>query len=193
MTEPTIRSATPVDSDRLAFVAAVTFPLACPPHTTREDAAAFVLQHLSVEAFDRYLADPGRIVLVAEDDGRMIGYTMLVFGEPHDSDVAKAISLHPTAELSKCYVLPGHHGRGVAASLMRASLDEASKNGAAGVWLGVNEENARAQRFYTKSGFQKVGVKRFRVGDRWEDDFVYEQSLAGRGDAGSRATDGIPA
>ena len=131
MGEATIRRATAEDVDRLAFVAAVTFPLACPPHTTREDAAAFVVEHLSADAFHGYLADPDRILLIAEEDGRAIGYTMLVLGEPHDKDVAAAITLRPTIELSKCYVLPGHHGRGVAGRLMQASIDAARECGAA--------------------------------------------------------------
>jgi ribosomal protein S18 acetylase RimI-like enzyme len=52
-------------------------------------------------------------------------------------------------------------------------------SGAEGIWLGVNQENARAQRFYGKHGFDRVGAKRFLVGDRYEDDWVMERSLAG--------------
>ena len=134
---------------------------------------------LSEERFAAYLADEGRRLLIAEDgDGSAIGYTMVVLGEPADEDVRASIRIRPTAELSKCYVLPGHHGQGVAGSLMQASITAARERGAAGIWLGVNEENERAQRFYRKSGFEKVGVKRFRVGNRWEDDFVLEQALA---------------
>ncbi|HVX08883.1 GNAT family N-acetyltransferase [Humibacter sp.] len=178
MSQAAIRRAVSADADRLAFVAAVTFPLACPPHTTREDAAAFVVEHLSAQSFGEYLADPDRVLFLAEQAGQVVGYTMLVFGEPHDPDVASAITIRPTIELSKCYVLPGHHGQGVAGSLMQESIAAARERGAAGIWLGVNEENERAQRFYRKSGFEKVGVKRFRVGNRWEDDFVLEQALA---------------
>ena len=46
------------------------------------------------------------------------------------------------------------------------------------VWLGVNQENARAQRFYGRHGFAVVGAKRFRVGDRDESDFVMELELS---------------
>ncbi|MEP6478552.1 MAG: GNAT family N-acetyltransferase, partial [Rhodoglobus sp.] len=41
-----------------------------------------------------------------------------------------------------------------------------------GVWLGVNQFNARANRFYEKSGFAIVGTKKFLVGEKYEDDFV---------------------
>ncbi|MEB0307431.1 GNAT family N-acetyltransferase, partial [Cryobacterium sp. 10I1] len=69
------------------------------------------------------------------------------------------------------------HGRGVAAALMTATLDAARDRGARGAWLGVNQENARAIRFYGKHGFARVGTKHFLVGDRYEDDFVLERAL----------------
>jgi ribosomal protein S18 acetylase RimI-like enzyme len=123
------------------------------------------------------LADPARDIFLAEVDGVPTGYTMLIMGEPKDPDVVAAVTTRPTAELSKCYVMPGHHGAGVASALMTRTLDAARERGAAGVWLGVNEENERALGFYAKSGFVPVGRKRFLVGDRWEEDFVLEQVL----------------
>lgn len=65
----------------------------------------------------------------------------------------------------------------MAALLVEETVTEARERGAAGVWLGVNQENARANRFYEKSGFARVGEKRFLVGDRFEDDFVREREL----------------
>lgn len=174
----TIRPAAAGDEAALAAVAAVTFPLACPPSTTEEAKAAFIASVLSEERFAEYLADEGRRLLIAEDSvGAAIGYTMVVLGEPGDEDVRASLRIRPTAELSKCYVLPGHHGEGVAGRLMAESLRLAAQAGADGIWLGVNQENARAQRFYGKNGFERVGVKRFLVGDRYEDDFVMERAL----------------
>ncbi|MFF2050150.1 GNAT family N-acetyltransferase [Leifsonia sp. NPDC058194] len=173
----TIRAARTADVAALASVAAVTFPLACPPHTTEEAKAQFIATVLSAERFAEYVADPGRRLVVAEDEaGELIGYTMVILGEPSDEDVRRAIRVRPTAELSKCYVLPGHHGEGIAGRLMAESVSEAAAAGAEGMWLGVNEENARAQRFYGKHGFERVGSKRFLVGERWEDDWVMERA-----------------
>ena len=174
---PIVRPARPSELPELAQVAALTFPLACPPHTTDEAKAAFIAAHLTETSFAGYLADPTRDVLVAEVDGRIAGYVMLVDGDPADADVAAAIRIRPTVELSKCYVHPGHQGAGVAAALMEAALEVGAARGAAGIWLGVNQENARAQAFYGKHGFERVGVKRFLVGERYEDDYVYERAL----------------
>lgn len=174
---PVVRAARTDEADALAALAAVTFPLACPPSSTPEDHAAFIAAHLTAGAFAGYLADPARDLLVADDDGALVGYTMLVAGEPYDPDVAAVVLLRPTVELSKCYVLPGRHGGGVAGALMSASLDAARERGAAGVWLGVNGENARAQAFYARSGFVTVGERRFRVGDQTHHDLVLHHPL----------------
>ena len=41
----------------------------------------------------------------------------------------------------------------------------------------MNSQNARAIRFYEKSGFRKVGTKFFRLGHTVEHDFVMERAL----------------
>ncbi|WP_208544645.1 GNAT family N-acetyltransferase [Rathayibacter sp. VKM Ac-2759] len=173
----TVRRAVASDAEALSSVAAITFPLACPPHTTPEAKADFIRTVLSVERFREYLADAARVLFVAEDETGILGYTMLIRGEPTDADAAAAITRRPSVELSKCYALPARHGSGVAARLMAASTDDARASGARGVWLGVNQENERARRFYAKHGFEVVGTKRFLVGGRHEDDFVLELAL----------------
>lgn len=180
-----VRPATGADAPVLATVAAATFALACPPHTTQEAIATFIADVLSVERFEDYLADPARDLFLALEgdagEGEAVtlatGYAMLVTGEPADPDVRAALQLHPTSELSKIYVLPGQHGGGTSRLLMAAALDAARARGSRGAWLGVNQLNERAQRFYGKSGFTRVGAKRFLVGDRYEDDYVFEQAL----------------
>ncbi|GMA94443.1 hypothetical protein GCM10025881_12670 [Pseudolysinimonas kribbensis] len=120
-----IRTAYAADAADLAAVAAATFPLACPPHTTEEAKADFIARNLSEASFRGYLDDAARDLFVAELDGRAVGYTMLIDGEPTDPDVAAAITTRPTIELSKVYVLADAHGSGVASALMAASLDAA--------------------------------------------------------------------
>ncbi len=180
-----IRPAEPTDAAALSALAAATFPLACPPHTTAEAIAAFIAEHFGVGHFAGYLADRDRILLVAEEpatdaagEPRLVGYTMLVAGEPADADAARAVAARPAIEFSKVYVLADAHGTGTGAALMRTSLEAAQASGAATAWLGVNEENARAIAFYERHGFAKVGRKHFTVGGRVEDDWVFERPLA---------------
>ena len=172
-----IRKATEDDAGRLAELAGVTFPLACPPGSSDADIAAHLASTLSEKHFRAYTADPDITILVVEADGKLSGYSMLVARPAQDPDVASALSLLPSAELSKCYLHPDHHGLGAAAELMHATIESAAAAGAQGTWLGVNSLNAKAIRFYEKSGFSKVGTKTFKLGDTVEHDFVMERPL----------------
>ncbi|TLM75024.1 GNAT family N-acetyltransferase [Pseudarthrobacter sp. NamB4] len=172
-----IRQATTDDAGALAALASVTFPLACPPSTSPEDIAAHLANTLSEGHFRKYLGDPGVTVLVIDAEGDLRGYSLLVNRPTADPDVSSVLTRTPSVELSKCYVHPGHHGLGAAADLMHASLQAAAAAGGAGIWLGVNSQNARAIRFYEKSGFRKVGTKSFQLGSTVEHDFVLERPL----------------
>ncbi|MGH3968175.1 MAG: GNAT family N-acetyltransferase [Mycobacterium sp.] len=159
-----IATADSADIDELATVAACTFPLACPPSVTPENIASFVETSLSVACFAGYLADPQRMILVAQHDDRIVGYAMLV----READAV---------ELSKIYVLQDLHGTGASTALMEAVLASATELGGHSIWLGVNQQNLRAQRFYAKHGFMVNGTRTFRVGAGLEHDYVMTRAL----------------
>ena len=173
----TTRRADPADAELLHDLAARTFALACPPGSLQADIEAFITTHLSADSFRKYLADPGRVLLIVAVDGSPAGYSMLARGAITDPDVAAVVDDRVSIELSKFYLDPDRHGSGAAAVLMAATLAEAAATGAAFCWLGVNQENPRAVRFYAKQGFAAVGEKRFRVGDEWHDDHVLLRKL----------------
>ncbi|OBK18348.1 GNAT family acetyltransferase [Mycobacterium asiaticum] len=158
-----VRVADPADAAALSIVAAQTFPLACPPSAPTQDIASFVKANLSTDRFEEYLTDPHRAILKADHDGRIIGYAMAI-REVADPGFS--------VELSKLYVVPDFHGQGVAAMLMDAVLALTLDWGAPRVWLGVNQHNVRAQRFYTKSGFVVSGTRTFQLGTHLEHDYV---------------------
>jgi ribosomal protein S18 acetylase RimI-like enzyme len=167
-----VAAAVVADLRELADVAARTFPLACPASVSADNIAAFIDENLSEQRFRDYLADPDRWVLAAREDERMVGYAMLIRGVPDDDDVQRAVSARPAIELSKMYVVPDSHGVGVSAAMMTAVLSSARNVGAHAMWLGVNQQNQRAQRFYRKHGFTISGTKTFRLGAGVESDYV---------------------
>jgi GNAT superfamily N-acetyltransferase len=179
------RLATPTDAADLHDLAARTFELATPEGTGESDIEAFIARHLSLASFERYLADPLRVLLLAEESGKPVGYAMLAGGPIADPDLAATVAAAATRltrggtaiELSKFYLAADAHGSGLASTLMTATLAAATGTGAALCWLGVNDRNARAARFYTKHGFDLVGRKRFLVGDTWFDDHVRARVL----------------
>jgi len=172
-----VRRAVLADAELLHELARHTFPLACPPSTTPEAIAEFISRHLSAESFRSYLGEATREILIGEVGSQPAGYVLLFRGEPQDPDVAAVLTGRPTMELSKCYVLSEFHGAGVARALVAEGCSLARGEGFAAMWLGVNQQNVRANRFYEKMGFRLVGTKKFLVGDRWEDDYVRELLL----------------
>ena len=177
MTGAGIRRCTTADASLLSELATEAFPLACPPETTTENIRAFCEHNLSPGAFEKYLASAEIAIWIAEDSDTPVGYVMSVAGEPGDPDIAGSVTHRPTVEISKLYALSSHHGSGLAGKLLALALEHARNDGAASVWLGVNQENRRANRFYEKSGFALVGERFFQVGESLESDVVREKVL----------------
>jgi len=170
------RAATVEDAPALAALAALTFPLACPPGTDPADAAAFVRAHLTAARLAAHAADASCDLLLVEDPatpGTPLAYALVLDDAPPvGTDVAA-----PSRKVSKLYAHPDVHGTPVAPTLMAAVLAAARARGAAAAWLGVNARNTRAQRFYAKHGFEVVGTTTTRVGALTHDDLVLARHL----------------
>ena len=176
MTGLVYRRAEPGDEALLHEVAAATFALACPPGTDQKDIDRFISKTLSVESFRDYLASPRHELFVCLDDDTAVGYSMVV-RPPVPEEIAPMLLGPDSLELSKIYVRATHHGGGVARVLLAEVIDLAQVEGMSSVWLGVNQKNDRANRFYAREGFEQVGEKHFQVGSRMEDDFLREKRL----------------
>ena len=172
-----ISRALPADAHRVSALAIETFPLACPPRTTQENIDQFCATKLSPKSFETYLADPRIRIWFAGHGDELLGYVMSVSGEPDDPVIAEAVSARLTVEISKIYVRANAHGSGIAQQLMSVAVENARAEGAQSVWLGVNQQNERANTFYERNGFVLVGERRFQVGDSLEEDFVREKVL----------------
>lgn len=184
-----LRPATEDDAAALAALAAETFPLACPPALDEQAISEFIGTHLAEDSMRRYLADPGRIVLLAADveTGTLLGYTMVVLGSPAPTDAARDAvrdgsdaadsAADSAAELSKCYLRAEVQGSGLAAGLVVRSVTAAAERGATSLWLGTNVANRRARKFYRRQGFAVVGRRRFEVGGQPQDDVVMAREM----------------
>lgn len=159
--------------DALADLAARTFPLACPPHTTREDIDRHVADRLSPQAFAADLASPDVSVDVADSGTGLVGFAMLVRGCPPPDGPSGERPI----ELRRIYVDADLHGTGVGAALMINAIDRARSWGHDRIWLGTNQLNTSAIGFYERHGFRITGEKTFRVGSAVEHDHVLSREL----------------
>ena len=168
-----VRTATEDEVDALAALAALTFPLACPPGHTPQNIADHIQSVLSAEKFLEYATANDFELLVATSSGGLAGYALVDFRPSEDSDVLVNLATAGSyAELSKLYVHPDFHGAGVAHSLRDAALDAMKQRTIETAWLTVNQLNDRANAFYEKSGFTILATKKYIVGDVVDDDFL---------------------
>lgn len=160
------RPATPGDAQALSRLAGRTFANACPPHTPAAAIVAHIASHLTPQQF---LADMALTrIFVVDAGGELSGYLMLAFGSP-----PIATTWRDPIELRRIYV--DDPGSGVAAALMATALEQARGHDV--IWLGTNQLNDRAIRFYTKHGFAIVGNRTFMVGGVEEADYVMARTV----------------
>ncbi|HET7372443.1 MAG TPA: GNAT family N-acetyltransferase [Gemmatimonadaceae bacterium] len=103
------------------------------------------------------LEEPNVIVLVAEHDGQVLGYTYAgVEGWDY-------MSLRgPAAVLYDIVVDPAHRGRGIGQMLLEATLGALATRGAPRVVLSTAEQNGSAQRLFARAGFRRTMVEMTR-------------------------------
>jgi molybdopterin-guanine dinucleotide biosynthesis protein A len=159
----------------LAALAGRLFKLAFAAENTLEDMQAYVAEHFTEAELARLLADSACEVLVLEEDtGKPVGWALLVRGTPAPRTAVVGSTSAPASEVEirRFYVEPRLHSGAAAPTLLLACLERARAQGAEAVWLAVWEHNARAQAFYRKHGFRRVGAKDFRLGSDVQTDDV---------------------
>jgi ribosomal protein S18 acetylase RimI-like enzyme len=166
-----IRRAEARDAAALSTFAAAAFHDAFGAHNTPDNMARYVAESFSAERQAAEIADPAGEVVLAEDGGQLAGYVRIVRGG------APATVAEPAIEIRRLYVDRTRHGAGVAQLLMDATIDAARRADVGSIWLAVWERNARAIRFYEKSGFARVGSTRFLLGDDEQTDWLMARAV----------------
>jgi len=170
----TTRRATDADAAPVAALAERTFREAYAAVTAPADLERHIAGSFGEARQRAELTDPAITLLLAEADGRPIGYAQL-----REGTAPQCVQGPRPLQLWRCYVTEAWHGRGAAQALMDAGQAEAEARGAGTLWLSVWERNARARAFYRKSGFQDVGEAIFQVGEDRQRDRVMARPVGG--------------
>ena len=103
------------------------------------------------------LDEPNVIILVAERDGEVIGYT---YAGVEGTDY---MSLRgPAGVLYDIVVDPAHRRQGVGRMLLEATLEALKARGAPRVVLSTAERNDSAQRLFDRAGFRRTMIEMTR-------------------------------
>ena len=170
-----LRPATEADAPTLAELGRASFVAAFGHLYQPDDLAAFLAEYRTPEKFLQHLADPPTLIQLAEVDGELAAYCLIVRGHKFDEQG------EPRPErpvfISQLYCAPGMTGRGLGAALIEWAIAQGRAWGGDAVQLSVFSDNLGAQRFYQRYGFGKVADIDFWVGNHRDAEFLYELKL----------------
>jgi ribosomal protein S18 acetylase RimI-like enzyme len=116
------------------------------------------LPGIATGLFEELVANPDLSVLVAEEEGEIIGYAGC--GTSRDADTGPEVG-----EVRSMFVAPGRWRAGVGRALMGAAFDDLRERGYAQAIVWSFADNERANAFYESFGFRRDGADRSE--ERW--------------------------
>jgi len=152
-----IRAATPADTPAIGRLGALLVRVHHDLDPQRFIAATSRTESAYGSFLGTQLNEPNIVILVAERDGEVIGYTYVgVEGTDY-------MSLRgPAGVLYDIVVDPAHRRQGVGRMLLDATLDALKARGAPRAVLSTAERNASAQRLFDRAGFRRTMIEMTR-------------------------------
>jgi diamine N-acetyltransferase len=123
------------------------------------DLAEYCVNFFSLEKLNIEFEDANSTFLIAEFDGKAVGYAKLREGKK--IECLKDVN---TIEVQRIYLLEKMKGKRIGESLMEKCLEIGREKGYKTLWLGVWDKNIAAQRFYEKIGMKNIGTTDFSDG-----------------------------
>jgi ribosomal protein S18 acetylase RimI-like enzyme len=172
--EITIRRITNDDAAALSAIAKQTFYDTFSGTCTEADMKGFLEEYYSDEQIKKELSNANDFYFFAEVGGIPVGYIRFMEEYRNFSLMAQWQAM----ELKRIYVLTAYHGMGIAQKLMDFVIDYCIQENYEVLWLGVWENNIRAQKFYEKYGFKNSGhTHYFPIGSTPQTDFWFWKFL----------------
>ncbi len=155
-----IRQAQLQDAPIIALLARVTFSETFGYlFSDKTDLLNYLDQTFAVAKIESGLQKPNNCFALAYVKGLPVGYAKLKYASPSDF-----VALPKLGQMQKLYVLQDFLSQKVGFQLQEFLFAQARKKGLQHIWLSVLDTNARAIRFYHKSGFKEIGRFQFQIG-----------------------------
>ena len=157
------------DATALSEISRKTFSDTFKDTCTPADMVFFLDENYNIAQVESELNNGEDLYYFAIADGQIAGYLRFM----EDYTYFSLMKQWKALELKRLYILEEFQGRGVAQKLMDFFLAYATEYNFKAVWLGVWEDNFRAQKFYGKYGFADSGhTHDFPIGntpqtDKW--------------------------
>lgn len=120
--------------------------------------------HWSEDHYRNAIADNQRLVLVAEEEEKILGFLV-------------AAHIPPEWELENVVVAAPERRKGLGKSLLEALLERARETNSEAVFLEVRESNHAARALYQALSFQQIGRRPRYYSTPAEDAILYRRTL----------------
>jgi ribosomal protein S18 acetylase RimI-like enzyme len=171
-----LRPALPADVPSIAALGSQVFTSTFGYSLSDADLQAYLQSAYSIPAVTADLSNPQISIIVATpvlSPSHVIGFAQLT----RNTTEACLSSFPKPVELQRIYVSQDFHGVGVGRLLMEEMESMAREEGFVTLWLGVWEENIKAQKVYERMGFGKVGSHDFVMGSCVQTDWILTKRL----------------
>ncbi|MCH8867486.1 MAG: GNAT family N-acetyltransferase [Proteobacteria bacterium] len=138
-------------SDQLVKLWVDTFKQAYEDVHSPEDIAAYCAANFTAESASDELSSPQTVCCIASVENDPRGFYLV---KHHGCPIPVAAD---ASELKQIYVLASEYGNGLGRSLYEHATECIRAAGSGCVWLSVADINLRAQAFYKKLGFDRLG------------------------------------
>ena len=194
--EVVIQDAIPANAEAIAKIGATTFAISFGYSMPAEHLQAYLASTYTPSAIAKELANKQNHFFIARlnparagENGKVVGFIQMKLGTT-EACIPPNV---PMCELHRIYVSFDQVGGGIGQLMMERGLSWAReqllgselRDGATtvginddvkgqkgGVWLGVWQENVKAERLYRRWGFERVGTHNFTTGDTRQTDWV---------------------
>lgn len=168
-----LRQAAAADAQALSDIATRTFVATFGHLYTPQDLRAYLATAYEVETMRKEIEDEDKYTVFMFHETQPdapCGYAMLHTGSVRTGDEGPRDDY---LELKRFYIDKEFHGQGCAYALMDHVMSVIRSKKRKIVWLGVWENNTRAQKFYNKFGFVETGEHVFYVGTTKDRDLLF--------------------
>jgi ribosomal protein S18 acetylase RimI-like enzyme len=160
------------DIKDLQGVAKKTFYDTFHVHNTEENMKKYLETSFSEEKLKSEILNTNSYFYIALENNIILGYIKLNL-----FDAQTELKNNESIEIERIYVLKEYHGKNISNLLMNKALELAKSHNKEFIWLGVEETNFRAVKFYQKNGFKEFDKHIFKFGDEMQTDLMMKLIL----------------
>jgi GNAT superfamily N-acetyltransferase len=168
----TFRPGGPADALTVGALATQVFLDTYATDGIRPDLAREALNQYSPAAFEKRLADPERLFLLAERQDHLVGFAELARTASRPVETADA-----GLRLIRLYVQPAFQRNGLGSALLREVEEQCRSLGSGVLWLTSWSGNRFALGFYTAKGYQDVGSTSYVFEERAYENRIFVKHL----------------